>query len=100
MVSSSDKNNKKKNLAAESLKTKKAREKLLRRFEVIDASITKEALERKTVEIHRWIARHAEHRVALRDKSISLFDEGQNAVNTSERIKKIAQQLQGEDTSR
>ncbi len=90
MVSNKDKE---KQLAEESLKTKKAREKLRRRLEDMDARITKEALNKKSVEIHRWISRHADKRITLRDKTISLFDENENAANVSLKISKIAQLL-------
>lgn len=85
--------NKKKDLANESYKTKKAREKLQKRLAEIDAKITKEALERKSIEIHRWISRHADRRIPLKEKAISLFDENQNAAEISIKISKIAEKL-------
>lgn len=93
MFSPPDNKNKQK-FADESLQTKKAREKLRKRLETIDAKITKEALEEKVIEIHRWIARHADKRIVLPEKAISLFDENQNAAKLSLRINKIAQKLQ------
>lgn len=87
-----------KSLADESEKTKKAREKLKKRLNTFDAKMTKEALEKKTVEIHRWIARHADNRVVLREKSISLFDENQNAAEISQRISQVAKRLREETT--
>jgi len=86
--------NRKKEIANESLKTQKAREKLQKRLEVIDAQITKEAIDKKASEIQRWIARNASNRVSLKDKSISLFDENQNAADISIKVAKIAEQLQ------
>lgn len=83
----------KKSIAEESLKTKKAREKLKRRLEMMDAQFTKEALEKKAIEIHRWISRHADRRIALREKSISLFDENQNAAEVSHKITKLAEKF-------
>lgn len=83
----------KKFFAEESLKTRKAREKLRRHLEKLDAQITPQALKQKSIEIHRWITRHADHRIALKAKSISLFDENQNAAKLSQRISKIAEQL-------
>lgn len=80
----------KKGLALESEKTKRAREKLKRRLESIDKKVTPQALERKSVEIHRWIARHASHRIVLRTKAISLFDENKNTAETSGKIAKLA----------
>ena len=70
---------KKNQIAEESPKTRKAREKLKKQLEANDKKITPQALERKSIEIHRWIARHAQNRVILKSKSISLFDENQNA---------------------
>jgi len=83
-----------KKLAEESLKTKKAREKLQKRFQSMDEVITKEAIEKKSIEIHRWISRHADKRVSLKNKSISLFDENQNAAEISLKVSKIAEQFQ------
>lgn len=93
MISLLDKKSKKKQIAEESLKTKKAREKLRQRLQKLDAQITPEALREKTFEIHLWIAKYASHRVPLREKSISLFDENKNAAKISQRITKIAQKL-------
>jgi hypothetical protein len=83
----------KKQIAEESLKTKKAREKLMKRLKEVDAKITKDALERKSIEIHRWISRNVDRRVTLRDKSISLFDENQNVAEISQKIIKVAEKL-------
>src|ERR1700722_10735202 len=83
MCSSLDK---KKQIAEESLKTRKAREKLKKQLEANDKKITPQALEKKSIEIHRWIARHAHNRVVLKSKSISLFDENQNTADISNRV--------------
>ncbi len=83
-----------KKLTEESLKTKRARNKLKKRLVAFDEKITEKALGEKSIEIHKWISRHADRRVTLKDKSISLFDENQNAAFTSEKITKIARQLQ------
>ena len=89
---------KKKDIAEESLKTKKAREKLKKRLDALDQKITPQALKEKSIEIHRWIARHAEKRVVLREKSFSLFDENQNAAQLSQKISKIAEQIRNEQS--
>ncbi len=83
-------------LVDESEKTKKVREKLKRRFEELDQKITSSALERKTLEIQRWIDRHAAQRVPLKNKNISLFDENKNAVQCSSKIHEMASKIQGE----
>jgi hypothetical protein len=80
--------------ADESYKTKKVREKLKKHLEKIDSQITQQELNRKIVEIHRWIARHAPNRVSLKNKSISLFDENQNAAKASQKITGLINQLQ------
>ena len=79
--------------AQESDKTKKAREKLMKKFEVTDLKITPEALKKKTTEIHRWISRHAHHRVPLKNKDICLFDENQNTAQLSRRVATLADKL-------
>ncbi|GEM_PF-747154 len=86
----------KKQIAEESPKTQKAREKLRRQFDALDKKITPQALEKKTIEIQRWISRHAFHRIALKNKSISLFDENQNTADLSARISQLADQIKTE----
>jgi hypothetical protein len=79
--------------AEESAKTRKAREKLKKQIDLFEKKITPQALEKKSIEIHRWIARHAHDRVVLKEKEISLFDENQNAAKLSDRLSSIVQQL-------
>lgn len=82
-----------KKIAEESEKTKKAREKLRKRLLELEKKVTIQALERKNIEIHTWIARHAPQRIVLRSKNISLFDENKNTAEISSRISKVALQL-------
>jgi hypothetical protein len=84
---------KKKFIAEESIKTRRAREKLKKQMEALDEKVTPQALERKVIEIQRWISRHASHRVPLKAKSISLFDENQNAATLSARVSQLAEQI-------
>ncbi len=84
---------KKKLIAEESIKTRKAREKLKKQLDANDKKITPQALERKSIEIHRWIARHAHVRVVLKSKSISLFDENQNTADVSQRVSSFVDQI-------
>jgi hypothetical protein len=84
---------KKKFIAEESIKTRRAREKLKKQMEALDEKVTPQALERKVIEIQRWISRHASHRVPLKAKSISLFDENQNAATLSARVSQLADQI-------
>jgi len=85
---------KKKIVLEESSKTRKTREKLKKQLEQLEKKITRQALETKTVEIHRWIARHASERIVLREKTIALFDENQNTAALSFRVALLAEQLQ------
>ncbi len=84
---------KKMQLADESPKTRRAREKLKRQLNALDKKITPQALKKKAIEIHRWIERHAQHRVVLKSKSICLFDENQNTADLSQRVVVIAEKL-------
>ena len=83
-------------LAEESSKTKKTREKLKKHLQEMDQNVTPQALKRKSLEIHRWISRHAPHRVVLKSKSISLFDENQNTANRSQKISELMLRLRGD----
>jgi hypothetical protein len=80
-------------LAKESFKTKKERDKLLKKFAFQDTMITSRALEEKTLEIRNWIDRHASARAVLKAKNIALFDENQNTAKVSKKVAEIAEQL-------
>jgi len=73
MISSSEER-KKILIVEESPKTLRAREKLKKQLDDFEKKITPQALEKKTIEIQRWIARHASNRVALKTKNISIVD--------------------------
>ena len=88
-----------KNLVGESEKTKKAREKLRKKLELMEEKITSKALEGKVMEIQRWIARHAPQRVVLKQKAISLFDENKNTAQISQKVAKFALNLQVKNSS-
>jgi len=79
-------------IADESAKTRKARKKLQDRIDSLEKKMSPQALERKTQEISRWIARHASDRVTVK-KDISLFDKNQNPAPPSKGISKIAEEL-------
>jgi hypothetical protein len=79
-------------IAEESSKTKKARRKLKERLVELEKSVTPEALEKKSQEVHRRIARHASDRVSV-EKDISLFDGNQNPAKPSRAIAKLAEEL-------
>lgn len=85
-----------KQLAPESLKTKKAREKLLKQWEMQDQKIHEEALKETVGKIHKWIAARASHRIALKSKDIRLFDQNQNAAPLSRKVQGLMEKIQAE----
>ena len=85
--------NKKRENVGESAKTRRIRQKLEKQLSEYEQQVTPQAIERKTIEIHRWIARHAPERIALKDKNISLFDENQNAASLSRRVSDLVENL-------
>lgn len=85
---------KRKRIAPESLKTKRAREKLRKQWEEQDRLITEKALAETVDKIHKWIAANAVHRVALKNKDIRLFDQNQNAALLSRKVQQFAQKIQ------
>lgn len=84
---------KRKRIAPESVKTKRAREKLRKQWEHQDKFITPAALADTVDKIHKWIAANATHRVHLKEKDIRLFDQNQNAAVLSQKVQQFAQKL-------
>ena len=80
-------------LAEETDKTVRARNKLKKRLGMLDKKVTEEALGKKADEIQRWISKHASNRVVLKEKSISLFDGNKNAAKMSAKLQKIADSM-------
>ena len=86
---------KRKRIAPESIKTKRAREKLRKLWQEQDFLITDSALADTVDKIHKWIASHATQRVHLKDKDIRLFDQNQNAAALSRKVQQIALKIRG-----
>lgn len=84
---------KKRRIAPESSRTKRAREKLRQQWTETDSMITEAALADTVAKIHHWIAANAAHRVSLRNKEICLFDQNQNAAALSRKVQQIAQKI-------
>lgn len=84
---------KRKRIAPESIKTKRAREKLRKQWEEQDSLITESALADTVDKIHKWIAANAVNRVTLKEKDIRLFDQNQNTASLSQRVKLFARKL-------
>ena len=83
-------------IAPESLKTRRAREKLLKAWEEEKANFTAKAIEETVDKIHKWIADNAKHRVHIKEKSIRLFNQNQNAATISKKVQLIADKLKGD----
>lgn len=81
------------------LKDAQSKREAQKKFDILDKKVTEEALEKKSIEIQRWIERHAPHRIALKGKSISLFDENQNTAMMSHRIRLLSDQIGIFDTA-
>ena len=82
-----------KQIAPESEKTQRAREKLLKQWKEQEPLINPAALADTVDKIHQWIATHAMHRVRLKEKDIRLFDQNQNAAALSRKAEQFAQKL-------
>ena len=80
-------------IAPESIKTKRAREKLRKQWEEQSQLITEAALEETGDKIRKWIAANAPNRVPLKEKSIRLFDQNQNAATLSQKVQSFAKKL-------
>ena len=85
-----------KSIAPESRKTKRARDKLKKQWEAQDRLITPQALAETVDKIYKWIATNARNRVPLKEKDIRLFDQNQNAAALSRKVQQFAQVLQVE----
>ena len=83
---------KRRRIAPESLKTKRARDKLRRQLEEQDLLITDQALAETVDKIHKWISANATQRVAIK-KDIRLFDQNQNAANLSKKVQVFAHKI-------
>lgn len=82
-----------KSIAPESTKTKRAREKLRKQWEKQDQLITPQALADATDKIYKWIAANASHRESIK-KDLRLFDQGQNAAVLSNKVQQLAKKIQ------
>lgn len=79
-------------LACESLKTRRAREKLLKQWESEKKHITPKAIAETTDKIRKWIADNAKHRVPIKEK-IELFNQNKDAAVLSKKVQQFAERL-------
>ncbi len=80
-------------LALESPKTRRVREKLLKAWSEEKAHFTPEALKKTAGRIRKWIADNAGHRVPVKKKDIHLFDTNRNAADSSKKVQLIAAKM-------
>jgi hypothetical protein len=80
--------------AKESKQVEKARRKLKMQIQEEHQLVTETALQGVSEEIKNWISRHAQERVRLKQKDISLFDENQHPAKVHSRyIKHLLHEL-------
>jgi len=94
MTTEEKQNRKNRPIAPESLKTRRAREKLLKKWETEKELFTPKAIEETVDKIHKWIADNAKHRIQIKEKSIKLFNQNQNAALISKKVQQFAEKLQ------
>lgn len=82
-------------IAEESIKTRRARQKLRRRLALLEKKVTTNALDQKKEEIARRIERYP-NRVVVENKTFSLFDKNQNPAKVSRVVAKFADQIASE----
>lgn len=80
--------------AKESRQVEKARRKLKLQIQEEHQLVTEAALHKVSQDIKNWISRHAEERIKLKQKDISLFDENQHSAKIHSRyVKHLLQEL-------
>jgi len=80
-------------IAPESVKTKRAREKLVKQWDAEKELITPKALKETVDKIHKWIADNAKHRIQIKEKSIRLFNQNKDAAEISKKVQIFAERL-------
>lgn len=94
MATVEKKNKRERRVAPESVKTKRAREKLLKQWETEKKHFTPKALEETVDKIHKWIADNAKHRIQIKEKtSIKLFNQNKDAAAISRKVQGFANKL-------
>ncbi|MGB7978052.1 MAG: hypothetical protein WCF19_02700 [Chlamydiales bacterium] len=84
-------------IAPESLKTKRAREKLVKQWKAEEELITPKALKETTDKIHKWIADNAKHRLPIKkETNIRLFNQNKDPAGISKKIHLFAEKLKAD----
>ena len=84
---------KERTVAPESLKTKRAREKLIKKWEKEKEWITPKALKETIDKIHKWIGDNAKNRTRIKSTSIALFKPNTAAAASSKKIETFVEKL-------
>lgn len=80
--------------AKESKQVEKARKKLKLQIQTEHELLTATALQKVSQDIKTWISRHAQDRIKLKQKDISLFDENQHSEKIHSRyVKHLLEEL-------
>ena len=97
MATVQKKSSRERRVAPESVKTKRAREKLLKQWESEKEHITPKALEETVEKIHKWIADNSKHRIQIKEKtSIKLFNQNMDAAAISKKVQGFAERLKAD----
>lgn len=80
-------------IAPESIKTKRAREKLLKQWDEEKGRLTPKEIEKTIAKIHKWIADNAKHRIPIKKTSIRLFNQNQEAARISKKVAQLAEKI-------
>lgn len=81
--------------AKESPRIENMRKKLRKQIDEERKGTSEDALEEMSKEIHRWLGRHADERITLKDKNIVPFDANQHPAQVQSKfVKNLLRQLQ------
>lgn len=83
-------------IAPESLKTRRAREKILKAWEAEKEQITPKAIKKTVDKIHKWIADNAKHRIQIKEKNIKLFSYNEGSAKSSKKVEQFAEKLKAD----
>lgn len=94
MATAEKENFKERPLAPESLKTRRAREKLLKQWEAEKEHFTEKAIEETAEKIKKWIADNSKNRIQIKkDKSIKLFNHNHDSAEVSKKVQQLSERL-------
>lgn len=84
--------------AKDSAQVQKYRRKLEKQIAIEKSKINPEKLNEIKKSIHKWITRHSNERIDLKDKTVRLFDENEHPAQTqSKYVQHLLNQLQKQE---